>query len=156
MKLKNVKFYSIYFLVILSFIIIMGVLLHRVSMETMKSFNIQFLMALTFLVSVVFGFILGFDQLYNHWQKLGKWHIDILRLLSLGLPSLILVVWNTGPIMLSRFIPNISLSLPPYPLDILLYSKFSLYAMTFIIGYVIATSFYKEDNIGKKSNEKLP
>lgn len=42
---------------------------------------------------------------------------------------------------------TISMILPklPYPLNIPLYNKFSLYGITTLIGYVLATSFYKLD-----------
>ncbi|MCG8485208.1 MAG: hypothetical protein MJA31_17995 [Clostridia bacterium] len=153
MRLRNAKFYSIYFLIMLSYIIIMGVAHHRMLMHFQRTFNIHMYHTVTTLLLILLGFILGFDQLYQQYRKKGKWHVDGLRLLCLGLPCFILFIWNLGPIMLSQIFPFFqSIRFPPYPLNIIVHSRFSLYAITTLIGYVIATSFYKEENIESKDS----
>lgn len=145
MRAKNIKFYIIYFFILLSYIIGMGVLLQRIGMYVRRDFNFHIFYLAEIIVMFVFGFLIGLEQLYKQITKSGKWKIDGARLLLLGLPCFMLIIWIQGAYLLSMiFTINISLPLPPYPLNIILYSKFSLYAITTLTGYILTTSFYKE------------
>lgn len=147
MKRDNNKFYSIFFLIILSYIIGMGVVLHQMNMIVRKTFDFHIFYFIEIIILLLFGFILGVEQFYNQWKKRGKWHADKVKILFLGLPAFVLVIWNLGPFLLMGFSVNISFPMLSYPLNILIYSKFSLYAATTVIGYVLATLFYKGEEI---------
>lgn len=145
MKRNNNQFYSIFFLIILAYVIGMGVVLHQMNMIVRKTFDFHIFYMIEIIILLLFGFILGFEQFYNQWKKSGEWHIDKIKILFLGLPALVLVVCNIGPFLLMGFSINVSFPMLSYPLNILIYSKFSLYAATTVIGYVLATLFYKEE-----------
>lgn len=145
MRAKNIKFYIIYFFILLSYIIGMGVLLYRIGMNARRDFNFHIFYLAEIIVMFVFGFLIGLEQLYKQITKNGQWKIDGIRLLLIALPCFMLIIWNQGPYLLAMILHiNIAFPLPPYPINIILHSKFSLYAIITLIGYIVTTSFYKE------------
>jgi drug/metabolite transporter (DMT)-like permease len=91
-------------------------------------------------VSLIGGIILGLEPLLKNRTSAAPWKVDWLRILYLGVPALFFAVYLVlcfifGLKMLPLKITTIFITEPAF---------ISLNA--FILGYIIITSFYKEDH----------
>lgn len=90
---------------------------------------------LQFLMYLAIGKVLGLEKFYNEYKKNGTWKINISRLLIIGIPSLILGLFNVLYYII-QIIPII-ISGP--------FIRFNMITnfMQILLGYTIVTSFYK-------------
>ena len=94
------------------------------------------------ILSIGFGFFLGLNHLIEERIKEGKWQVNLSKLIIIGIPSLIF-----GHAFYLIFLFHISLG----RFGSFLVTKPSTYMILFrvLLGYVVATSFYKESSVGK-------
>ncbi|GMQ58830.1 hypothetical protein AN1V17_32260 [Vallitalea sediminicola] len=89
----------------------------------------------TLLINIVMGTLFGLESLLRHMRIQGKWHINIRKLLLLGIPLLLLSIEYFNFILLNDLLRlgNRYLLVParePF--------------FRFMLGYVIITSFHKD------------
>ncbi len=66
-------------------------LMRQAQLETAANWNPFEAYLLPTLLSILPGICLGLDQLVNEFRKCGRWTLDWLRLLILGLPALVFI-----------------------------------------------------------------
>lgn len=138
MKIKNAKFYIIYSIIILLFIISSGYALRKLSTFAREAFQPLPLYRTSFTVLFLFGGILGLESLLNEKNKDGKWSLNLLKLIVLGLPSLLVIIWHWFPIIFGILLINAR-----FPSII---NHSIIYNLSVILfGWVLTTSIYKKD-----------
>lgn len=142
-RIANVKGYLVYIAITIGFIYIGGYLIENTFNYLSNQFPFQFRTmiirdCMLFLYAILLGAILGLEHILNEKGKIGRWKLNVARLLILGLPMLILslmfLIYFTG------FARDLKI------FNIFYSSKnFDGYSTIFrlILGYIIITSFYK-------------
>jgi hypothetical protein len=90
-------------------------------------------------VSLIGGIILGLEPLLKNRTSAGPWKVNWLRMLYLGIPALFFAVY-----LLFCFILGLKL-LPLQTTTEFIREPAFISLNAFILGYIIITSFYKED-----------
>ncbi len=94
---------------------------------------------LCLLTSVSIGLILGSKVFLREFKLPGRWKVNVLKLLILGVPSfyfsIIILLLNTRNLAIFKLIEA--------PISFANYSLGYVTIFQIIFGYVIATSFYK-------------
>ena len=99
MKIKNAKFYTIFSIIILIFIISSGYALNKLSAFARETYQPLPLYRVSFTVLFLFGGMLGLESLLNEKNKDGKWSLNPLKLIILGGSSLLIIVWRWFPVV---------------------------------------------------------
>ncbi len=94
-----------------------------------------------------FGFLLGLNHLLKEKIREGKWRVNLSKIIIMGIPSLILSY--------AIYIVYL-LHIPPSRIRDFLLTGTSTYMILFkvLLGYVVATSFYKESSAGETDVKK--
>ena len=106
-------------------------------MSSLSEFHLKHLLIL--LIHIFMGMIFALEGFMNNLKAKGKWHIDIKRLVIIGIPLLFLSIEYFNFFILQTFFKNCI-------------SVFSLLAparepfFRFLLGYVILSSFHKEEH----------
>lgn len=142
MHLSKNKNYVLYLLLLLSFLIGGSYVLNFI-----RSLSENIIFSLPYDISFIamlfiFGFILGIDHLCREKNKSGRFEIDINRLLYLGIPFSIIVLWYWLPrLIMSIFsLESFYFIEMPYILSDLMIINLSI----ILLGWVIPTSFHKK------------
>lgn len=90
----------------------------------------------TIFISIIFGILLGLGYIINEYKKQGRWNINIVKLLIIGIPSLFCTFYE--PIY---YLINIH---PPLALRIIVLSESFEIFTGILFGYVLITSIYKK------------
>ena len=106
-------------------------LMHSPSLFSLKHFG-------ALVLNIFMGMIFGFESFISNLQSSGKWHIDIKRLLIIGLPSLLFSVEFVRFFLLNSFLSNIGMS------TFYLIAPATEPFFRFIFGYTVLTSIYKK------------
>ena len=137
MKLKILR-YIIFLLVII--LLFFGVSIADESVKTyLKNTGDTNSFILQFIIYCIAGGILGLEKILSERKKNGRWKINLLRLIVVGLPSFLV-----GIIVILIF----ALALNSQILT-LSFVSFNLFVnfMQMFFGYIIVTSFYKTEEI---------
>ena len=101
-----------------------------------------YLLFLIVLINCLFGVLLGLEHLIHEIKTEGTWNINYPKLILIGLPSLYFSIANFSIYSHSKLFQYIF----TFPLRILLsYDTTILYLCQLIFGYIVITSFYKEN-----------
>ncbi len=148
MRLKEAGKYLIC-LIILSILIFAREYFSRQYLEYHYRFVVDKMVyyeVLCLLSSVSIGLILGLKPYLREYKLPGRWKVDVLKLLILGIPSfyfsILILLFNTRNALIFKLI-----EIPLY------FTSYSLEYVTIfqiIFGYLIATSFYKVSNISSE------
>lgn len=98
---------------------------------------------LSFVIFTCIGFVLGMEHFYKQLKKHGKWHINLPKLLLIGLPAFYLSLTN---LIIFSYIDIINNTIGA-PLVYLYQSSGGGYVRLFqlIFGLTLITGFYRED-----------
>ncbi len=138
MKKKWVK-YTIYILFMICFTFVGNISLGAIPKYISRTYSIPifWILATDILVYIGFGVLIGLDSFMTERTKEGKWRINISKLVIIGIPSLIFAFFSYLVF---------GLSIPMGRFASLLINGKGTYMNLFrvLLGYTIATSFYKE------------
>lgn len=102
--------------------------------------TINIYMAVSLLIGVAIGSILGMEYFLCEWKKAGKWKVNVPKLVLLGLPSLYVSLYFFWLMSGSRIIREII----AYPLAFIFrYGSSYISLFQLILGYAIITAFHK-------------
>ena len=87
-------------------------------------------------VSIIFGVLLGLEYIINEYKKQGRWNINIVKLLIIGVPSLLCTFFEPIYYLINMHFP---LALRA----IVLSKSFEIFT-GILFGYVLITSIYKK------------
>jgi len=107
-------------------------------MSSLSMFSLQHLGALV--LNIIMGMIFGIEGFLKNMQSGGQWHIDIKRLLLIGIPSLLLSIEFFHFFLLDTFLLNKVMGISTMYLIAPAREPF----FRFLVGYIILTSIYKE------------
>ena len=138
MKSKNPRFDIIYYIVILFFVVSSGFVLKKASINAHINFTPFVLYRVHFFVLFSFGVMLGLECLFHQKKKDGKWKLNFLKLIILGIPSLLIIIWIWFPLVFGIII------IKTYFTCTLNYSMFFEISVI-LFGWVLTTSIYKEN-----------
>ena len=109
--------------------------------------NDQYVILINVLRIVLYGamgMVLGSEHLLNEFKKNGGWKINLPKIILMGIPSLYIAL--SPFIYYSQFINSFLPSLL-FPVRVMLWSDFEfLNIFQLLLGYIVATSFYKRNN----------
>lgn len=92
---------------------------------------------MNFLFIAIFGAILGLESFIKERKKNGRWRINYMNLILLGIPSLIVgystVMAFSGLLFMGNFMATVIYDYETYK-----------HMMQILFGYAIVTSFYKQ------------
>ena len=144
MKLKQWAKYLIYIVVIYFALVLRSHLLELQKLYVGQTYRftdfqpMMYLLAATVIVMLI-GALLGLDQFLAQRKKVGKWRVNWPKLILLGVPSLVLSLY-----LFVFFTPFINALMPLYAW-VTTYNYDFMAIFQLILGYVIITSFYRED-----------
>ncbi|MFY9120573.1 MAG: hypothetical protein WAO57_09655 [Syntrophomonadaceae bacterium] len=99
-------------------------------------------------VPVLVGGMLALPQLIRMYQQPGSWQVDHVKLLTVGLPALGVALASCAWMVPSDWLNRISYYL-------LTHCPTLLKAGGLLLGFVLLTSFYKENNCRDKTGSLL-
>lgn len=85
------------------------------------------------LICIVIGLLLGLEHFFKEFRKEGRWTVNLIRLVIMGIPSGISAFYFVLSVVLSLRIPSF-----------MMYSTLFYEFSGLIFGYTIMTSFYKK------------
>jgi hypothetical protein len=143
LSLEKSKNYVIYGLFLFGYWILSSVLIFKLGLWVKES---QFITNKTILIHQIssqlifmgLGILLGLEQLIKAMKQTGRWSINKEKIIILGIPS----VYFTFYYLIHFFVKFIAIK---GSLVLFLMEKPFLQVAAVIFGYVITTSFYKED-----------
>jgi len=94
----------------------------------------------------IFGIMIGLDCILERYNAKGKWLFNKKRILILGLPLLIVIIYFFG-IDIMEYLTVSPIKIPhelPLKLAFLQVNDYSFWILPLLLGYIITTSFEKE------------
>jgi hypothetical protein len=138
LKQKDTKFHIIYAIFALFFIVGSSYLSNKLLTIAQNTFQPVLVYRSSFAILALFGVILGFEHLFKEKRKDGKWNINILKLIILGIPTLWVIIWHWFPMVFNVVI--IKKGLPPVISHSVIYDF-----AVILFAWVLTTSVYKND-----------
>ena len=144
---KNTKFYITYIIMILCYIIGSSIILSKMKFYAEKTYNPFISVTISLVSSVLLGILLGLEYLFKEKSKDGKWKINGAKFIILGLPCLLVLLWGWGPILIMQLfsMSNIKIIERPFLINTLFNNNTSIIFLAILVGWVLTTSFYKEN-----------
>ena len=136
---KHVK-YIAYLIIILVFLTFYNNIYGKFLIEEEKSpfipvFSIEFFITLIF--DVLLGAFFGLERFISNLKSLGKWKINLTKLLIIGIPTAFLSVTYFNFLIIN--------TLNLYYMQLLSPSREAFFRL--LLGYTIISSFYKKDEM---------
>ncbi len=122
-------------LLIFALFVFLGLSVISRSFDNNSRYSSNVIFVVQFFIFCFLGIVFGFEKFISEIKKEGRWHINLPRLLIIGIPSLSIGIYV--------ILYNTFLFIPPF-LN-LVFVNFILFInlMQMILGYTIITSFYK-------------
>jgi len=140
LKRTHFKIYIFYALIIAFFMIFSSYISNKFLYIANITFQPGFIKIPLFIILLFFGILLGFESLINEKRKIGKWGLNISRLIIIGIFPLLIIIWYWFPILFSLEVIKVSL---PYFFFNDIFHNFPV----ILFGWTLATSIYKIDSI---------
>ena len=118
---------------------------HEAVMNSLSEFSLKHFGSLV--VNVIMGMVFGIESFIKNVKKNGQWHVNVQKLLIIGIPSLILSIEFFHFHLLRLPFVRESLHMSIHYLIAPAREPF----FRFLLGYTILTSFYKEGTPEKDS-----
>lgn len=125
--------------VIFAAIICFAVIHHFFSLTTRSANDSWLTFNIILLIFFTFGLLLGVEHLVDEIRKKGKWHVNLSRLILLGLPSLFLGLYFNLYYTSVPYLKFLAHYLPAY----LAQSPICMQLSILLLGYILATSFQR-------------
>ncbi len=130
--------YLIFAIVIVSYIIIAQYILNVLHRNAAATFEPLWYILVSYVVYLILGVIIGIEHIINNWKKKSPWRFHFGKLLFVGIPLVILILY----IPLYHWCYQwFRLPIP----GVLGLNRFNNIAIV-ILGYIISTCFYKEND----------
>lgn len=101
MQFKREKiFYSVYFIVILSYLIAQGTILRYLKEIATRDYMPGRLWIRFYIGAILCGTLLGLEHLFNYINKDGKWKVNRTKLIFLEFPIIILNILHWDPLLI--------------------------------------------------------
>lgn len=140
MRKKYWLSYFVYAVVLVYYIIFSDKILENIIKQSQRTFDMLPYMIGSSIAFVILGVLLGLDKVLVERKKVGKWKVNLTKVLFLGIPSLyfsISIFISLCPIDFIRQILS-------YPISGLLKSDMNfIKAFQVVLGFTISTSFIK-------------
>jgi hypothetical protein len=135
--MKSSRSYFLYSFLIFGTLLLMSYIDFRLELIAEQDYRVWKWVTIKQFLYIPVGFVLAFPCLFKGYNKNGSWKIDYKKLLFFGIPALYLTFYLT----LYFFTPLNNITLPWFVV-----SEIELYKLGgIILGYVIASSFYKTE-----------
>lgn len=131
---------------VLAYILYIVILLGSLALASWAMFMIQIWVGRHFtpipgfigysVISIFLGLILGLEHITKEFRKDGRWTVNIVRLIIMGVPSGIFAFYLV-------LVFTLPIAFPPFITNTTLFHMFS----GLVFGYTIITSFYKKEEI---------
>ena len=143
MKMRAFFKYLFYILIIFGLIQLNGFISNEFQIDWKADFkpNISYLFIIL-MINLVIGVVLGFGHFLRQMRNDGRWKLNLLKLLLVGLPSLFFSL-NTILIVLQvKYIGMTCFNIMTY-----VFHNTSDYVFIFqiVFGYILITSFYRKN-----------
>lgn len=131
--LRKIFFYLLYFILILVYIFGSYKLLNIIRLNAQAAYDMRPWAICSIISYFLFGLLLALDFIVKQIRNKGQWHVHVTKLLIIGFPSLICVVLSILQFYLPVTLPRLF-----HTQDLMMF-------IPILLGFVVGTSFYKED-----------
>ena len=127
-------------LIIFAAIIFLAAIHQSFSLTTSSASDSWVTFHITLLIFLLFGLLLGLEHLVCEAVKKGKWHVNLPRLILLGLPSLLFGFYFDLYYTNIPFLRLLAHFLPAFLAQFAVFEQLSI----LLLGYIVVTSFYRD------------
>lgn len=132
--------YFVYAVVLVCYMIFSDKILENIIKQSQRTFDMLPYMIWSSIAFVILGVLLGLDKILVERKKVGKWKVNLPKVLFLGIPSLYFSISMFISLCPIDFIRQIL----SYPISGLLKSDMNfIKAFQVVLGFTISTSFIK-------------
>ncbi|MDR3595552.1 hypothetical protein [Clostridium sp.] len=140
MRKKYWLSYFVYAVVLVCYMIFSDKILENIIKQSQRTFDMLPYMIWSSIAFVILGVLLGLDKILVERKKVGKWKVNLPKVLFLGIPSLYFSISMFIFLCPIDFIRQIL----SYPISGLLKSDMNfIKAFQVVLGFTISTSFIK-------------
>lgn len=141
MNKKSLIRYLVYLVLIFTMIYLRDYVGGLANEHFKREFRIDFyLVAISMLITIGIGLVLGLEHFINERSKEGTWKINYTKIIILGLPSLYFSLTYFLAYSNNEYLQNI---IAFTFLKLMIHGSGYVSLFQLILGYVIITSFYK-------------